>query len=96
MPIRGNDNVGNKVIMSFQNLLRASIFRLIAGQIPDDDGLIYWNAMRFVRDIMDPSKMYLAMLLREGLGSQMRQQWLKEGDTQNGVRYTDIALYTYQ
>ena len=41
MAIRGDDNVGDEVIVSMEDALWVAVRLLLAGKLPDDDGLVY-------------------------------------------------------
>ena len=41
LSIRGNDNVGNKVVVTGQDTFRVTVLVIVAGKLPHDDGLVW-------------------------------------------------------
>lgn len=47
LAVRGNDNIGNEMIMPVEDALGVTVGVVVASQLPDDDGLVCGREIRY-------------------------------------------------
>lgn len=73
MTVRRNNDVRHKVVVARQNAFWIAVRLLVAGQLPDNDGLV-WRSVNDQKTAETTDK-YHGKLSESYLGSLKRLQW---------------------